>query len=602
MMRTVRITTLEKQKVERPAVRTYSEWAFVAGTILFLLALTTIPYLYAYITTPPDKQFMGLTLNVPDHMQYFSWMRELTDSHLSANKLTPEPNAPIFFNLLWWGMARLSLLLRLDYVGIYQILRIVSAVLFLLLSYRLCAWFLEDLLMRRIAFLVIALTSGFGWILVLLKYTLTAGELVYPNYVYIAEGNTFLGIMSYPHFIAAALYILVFYLVLLGERVEQYKYTVAAGLVALFFGWQHAYDLVLVYGILGGYILLKLLRDRRLPWYLIKSSVIIGVISWWPALYSLILTTMDPLWSEVLAQFANVEIYSPPPHHLPILLGLTFLFAIFTLFRRNIPSFRMLNDKDLFIMAWFVSNFFLIYIPTDFQIHMLNGWQVPMAILATQGLFRYIIPWMERTYAGRRNWISNFPSPVTKIRRLAAYGFVLLILPTNLYLLAWRILELSDHYYPYYLYKEEVAALEWIEKQPGADGVVLSSLTIGQFVPVLTGKHAFLAHWAQTVDFYGKGDMVREFYDPETGDDRRLQILQDYGVNYVLYGPAEKLLGEVDLANAAFLEEAYSSPKVTVYEVVNLSQAIFQDSAILGYEGVSLAVEFSPAFVLELLD
>jgi hypothetical protein len=77
-----------------------------------------------------------------------------------------------------------------------------------------------------------------------MKYTLTSGELIYPNYVYIAEGNTFLGIMSYPHFIAAALYILVFYLVLQGERSEQFKYAVAAGLVALFFGWQHAYDLV----------------------------------------------------------------------------------------------------------------------------------------------------------------------------------------------------------------------------------------------------------------------------------------------------------------------------------------------------------------------
>jgi hypothetical protein len=568
----MRITTFDKESLDRSVVKTFSEWRFVAGFILVLLVFTSIPYLYAYLSTPPDMQFMGLSLNIPDHMQYFSWMRELTYSNLSANKLTPEPNAPIFFNLLWWGMARLSLLLRLDYAGIYQILRIGSAILFLLLSYRLCAWFLNDLLMRRIAFLVIALTSGFGWVLVLMKYTLTAGELIYPNYVYISEGNTFLGIMSYPHFIAAALYVFVFYLILQGERVGQIRYAVAAGLVALFFGWQHAYDLILVYGILAGYILLKILRDRYLSWYLVKSSVIIGVISWWPALYSLVLTTMDPLWSEVLAQFANVEIYSPPPHHLPILLGFTFLLALFTVLRKNTPSFKTLNNNDLFLSAWFLSNFFLIYIPTDFQIHMLNGWQIPMAILATQGLFRFIIPWLERKFG---LWVKrlnhrNFRYP--SIRHLAAYGFVLLVLPTNLYLFTWRLLELSNHYYPYYLYNEEVKALEWLEKQPGTDGVVFSSLTIGQFVPVLTGKHAFLAHWAQTVDFYGKWDMVSEFYDPDTGDARRLEILQNYEVNYVIYGPAEKLLGEVYLAQAAFLEEVYSSSKVKIYEVVYPTQ------------------------------
>jgi hypothetical protein len=123
MTRSMRITALDKQDLERSTVQAYSEWGFVAGAILVLLLVTSIPYLYAYLTTPIDKQFMGLSLNVPDHMQYFSWMRELTYSNLSANKLTPEPNAPIFFNLLWWGMARLSLLLRLDYVGIYQILQ-----------------------------------------------------------------------------------------------------------------------------------------------------------------------------------------------------------------------------------------------------------------------------------------------------------------------------------------------------------------------------------------------------------------------------------------------------------------------------------------------
>ena len=84
-----------------------SEWRFVGWIIILVLVITTLPYLFGYVTAPPDKQFMGTMLDVPDHMQYFSWMRELSHSFLSANKLTPEPNPPIFFNLLWWGMGRI---------------------------------------------------------------------------------------------------------------------------------------------------------------------------------------------------------------------------------------------------------------------------------------------------------------------------------------------------------------------------------------------------------------------------------------------------------------------------------------------------------------
>jgi hypothetical protein len=78
--------------VAKPADKKVSEWRFVIVTIIVVLVVTSIPYIYAYLSTPADKQFMGILLNVPDHAQYFSWMRELTYANLAANKLTPEPN------------------------------------------------------------------------------------------------------------------------------------------------------------------------------------------------------------------------------------------------------------------------------------------------------------------------------------------------------------------------------------------------------------------------------------------------------------------------------------------------------------------------------
>src|SRR5512135_2319236 len=136
-------TAINKRAVTHAVVREASEWWFVATTILVVLVVTSLPYVYGYLSTPPDKQFMGIMLDVPDHVQYFSWMRELSTANLASNKLTPEPNAPVFFNLLWWSLGRLGALLGWGYPLVFQMLRVVATVLFLALVYRMCSWFFK---------------------------------------------------------------------------------------------------------------------------------------------------------------------------------------------------------------------------------------------------------------------------------------------------------------------------------------------------------------------------------------------------------------------------------------------------------------------------
>ncbi len=87
-------TSLSKGQTSSPI--TSQEWRWVWAIILFILALTSLPYLYGYLSSPSDKQFMGLMLDIPDHGQYLSWWRGFQSSLLVNNKLTPEPNDPLF--------------------------------------------------------------------------------------------------------------------------------------------------------------------------------------------------------------------------------------------------------------------------------------------------------------------------------------------------------------------------------------------------------------------------------------------------------------------------------------------------------------------------
>jgi len=536
---------------------TRQEWLFVIVTALVVLAVTTLPYLYAYWSAPPDKQFMGVIYNVPDHMQYFSWFREFGESNLAANKLTPEPNEPIFFNLLWWGMARIGGALGIGYAGMYQILRWVATILFLLLVYRMLSWSFADRLRRTTAFLLILFGAGFGWVLIVMKYTVTNGELIWPLDVYVAEPNTFLSILGSPHFVAAALYMFVFDLVLRGQARNQWRYAIYAGLFALFMGWQHAYDLLIVYGVLGAYGVLVWIRDRKLPMYLLGSGLIIGVISVWPALYSVWLTSHDPLWEQVLAQFANAGVYSPPLYRLPVLLGLPFLLALYAAIRQNPFRLREVSNNDLFVRGWFWISFVLIYLPVDYQIHMLNGWQVPIAILATQGIFAYVVPALAR-------WFAPDKTPTRRLAITAVAAIIAFSALTNVYLFGWRFFDLSRYDYPYYLYRDEIAALRWLEANAAGDAVVLSSQAIGQYVPAETGAHAFLAHWAQTVDYYGKEAAVARFFDAAMPEQERLQTVAEFGVDYVFLGPAERAIGSPALLDDANFRPVFAQGDVTI--------------------------------------
>jgi hypothetical protein len=156
-------------------------------------------------------------------------------------------------------------------------------------------------------------------------------------------------------------------------------------------------------------------------------------------------------------------------------------------------------------------------------------------------------------------------------QQLARVGSALLILaviPVNLYLVTWRFIDLRRAEPPYYMPVNTIAAYDYLETQVTGEDVVLSSLTVGQFVPALTGARAFLAHWAQTLDFFGKTDRVTAFFNADTDDAEREAILRDFSVDYVIYTPEEAALGDFDPAAASYLAEAYREGDTAVYEVL----------------------------------
>jgi hypothetical protein len=329
---------------------------------------------------------------------------------------------------------------------------------------------------------------------------------------------------------------------------------------------MHTYDLVTAYAVVAGFALLVTLRDGlRLRW--IAGLAAFYGLSAPAVLFWLYLSASSAAWRQVLAQFRNLGVFTPDPLQLVILLGAPLILAGAT-FRGFVPLARR-RDADLFVYAWLGAVLLIIYLPVTFQIMMLNGLQVALGVLATHGLFDRVLPWLHEA-------ASHWPDAVGRRLRgphltvAVAVLFMALVLPTNLYLVSWRVLDLSRREYPEFLYRDDVAALDWLAGQVKPSDVILSSMEIGHFAPGWTGGHAFLAHGAGTLYFNAKRSMVAGFFAAETSDQDRRQILGAYGVRYVFQGPAERRLGTYDPANAEYLRVAFETPNTRVFEVIDL--------------------------------
>lgn len=533
------------------------EALLVVGVTVALLAVTSIPYVYGYLSCPPDKWFSGVIYNMHDTGQYLSWTREAGTSLLIDNKLTAEPNARVFLNLHWWIPGRLASVLGIGFAPIYQLFRLVSLLLLVGVTYAFCAAVFDEPRQRRFAFLLATLTSGLGWVWVGLKYATGAADVLFPRDVYTTPGNGFWVMLASPHLtFAAALTIGVLLLALRGVR-RRLGYAVGVGALALFLGLGHIYDLVTIWAVLALFGLLRVLRDGW-SWSVFLRLAAVVVISAPAALYwGWVSSDAHPAWQEALAQYDNLGAFTPDPPHLLILLGATFLLALAT-FDGLVPLGKQ-RDEWLLVKSWFVIVPLLVYLPLHFQIMLLTGYHVPVAAVATKGLFERVLPWLrERSSdSGWRRWL---------VRSAPALLLAFVSL-TNVYLVAWRVIDLGRHDYPFYLHRDEVAAMRWLEEETPADEVVLSSFVVGHFVPGMTGDRAFLGSAVMTLDFNRKRDLVAAFFDADTSDSEREALLDQYDVRYVFHGPAERALGAYDPGASPLFAEACVSSGVTLYTV-----------------------------------
>jgi hypothetical protein len=126
---------------------------------------------------------------------------------------------------------------------------------------------------------------------------------------------------------------------------------------------------------------------------------------------------------------------------------------------------------------------------------------------------------------------------------------------------------LAERHFPYYFSRDELQAMASLSGYVDFDDVVLGAYQTGNVLPTRALCRVVVGQQFSTLDPMKKLEDVSRFFDVETPDVERQDILQRYGVTVVYHGQWERVLGEFDPESVSYLKQVFREAKVAIYRV-----------------------------------
>lgn len=521
------------------------------------LTISSIPYLYGYLSTPADKMYTGLVgRDVPGSYMYFMWEVQSRDGHnFFENMLTSERHKRSYFSPEWWLLGRFLRYSGLPVIAGFHIERCLTVFLAVVILYYFISCFFETVFERRCVLLLVLFTTGLGWLFWIIgQWT---GAPLHIKIWDIKGINLFGYLINKPHFIRSIVFICLTYTLLLkGEENEKTLYFFLAGLGVIIFGSIRPYNLPTAFILFALFPLLISVKEGRISRKRIKNYLVLIITSLPIVAYYVYLRYFTPL-KDV---WKGISLEPLTPLELVIWLGIPFVLALL-----GFDGFKDLKNKEspqIFLYLWGGVMAVLIYA------YPLVPWGMESAgpcyiiapILAGRTIFKQFVPAFSKRGSGKRMGGQKLVISMIIV-------ILLVSLPSNLILMNNIIKRLSYHSRPYYLPDNVVNAFDWLRQNACHEDIVMSATGNGFYLPTFSSTKAFIGHGDFTIDFGAKNQLVSRFFDPKESHDFRKKLLNDYEVAYLFFSDVERGMGGFNPKEAPYLKGVYENPEVAIFEV-----------------------------------
>lgn len=522
------------------------EKRFLLAVIALHLLAITLPYFWASTITPNGYSYGGLLFSPDDANVHLAWARQAADGHFFTRDLfTTESldshEKPLFFNALC-GVMGLLARIGIPLVFGYHLLRVVFAVVALLAFYALARRLLTRMRDRYLALLFVAFGLGAGYLMPLLPGRIFI-DRPDGNFPMMPEAFFFSSSFLFTLNVAALALLLLLHLCALGapelEDGARRKKAVALGFVgAALLSNIHTYDAIPLLITLAAATLVTKSPAPMRRRLIVTGALIVGALL--PLFYQLIVFR----GSEEFRIKALTPTPAPPPLDLLLSYGVLVPLAVFGM----IAVWKMVDASrravGLWLCLWMLVTLVSAYLPVSFARKMLEGFHLPLCLLAALGL-----GWLLDRLASR------------PIRLVIAGASMVLVCASAVQLWTWCTLENTQNPQDYnasrgplmpplYLTSGDLSALEFLNTQvPPADKATAAVLCwgkLGNYVPRETGMYTYFGHWAETLNVEskdghpGKFSQVLDFFSGKMTAEQAKAWLAANHIGYVIVGHYEK--------------------------------------------------------------
>lgn len=532
------------------------EWQSALAVAFIATVIMQIPYAFGYAFASRDVEYTGLLINLEDYSYHAIMLQGYNGAWLDHIQYTTEPHASAFLYGFYLFLGHLARTLGVTIVAMWHASRFFASLVLLLATFGFVRTFLQDSRERWTAYLIAVFGSGFDWTLFPWEpFEPTAST---PLDFRMPEMHLFFTALTYPHITLGVA--LVLGTLWLWHKYQRSKRWQIVGLLAaaiLSVCIIYPFLIVLLVSVLGlnwGY---ESFRSHRIQW----PELFALIVSFAPSIplnlyYAFVLQT-NPVFREW-----NEQAATPSPNPLHYLLAYGGLLALL------IPLLRSPERAHFRLLwTWIAVAAVLLYAPLGAQRRFVQGVQVPLAILASAGLYRAILPRLEKaTWFRRLAALPNY-SPQGLQRFIVV--LTLLVLSSANWIVLTKLCTLTAIEQPpaFFVPKVQVAGIDWLRSNTKREDAIFAAYWTSGYIPARSGNLVFAGQRYETNHFDEKRLLVAEFFDEKTDDAFRRDLLVRNRIAYVFWGDQERELGTYDPARSTFLEPAYDRGGVRIYRV-----------------------------------
>lgn len=481
---------------------TAKEWRRAIGFALFVILLTSIPYIIAWGKQDDQWVFSGALFGVEDGNSYLAKMRlgarGSWDFHLFYTPETTE-GAPLMF-LPYIAVGQLvGRVVPAEQIAealkvAFQVMRVVFDFLLIVVLYRFIAQFITSEKGRYFALVLASLGGGLGWI------TLFIGLQPNPPEMYIPEGFGFLVLFSLPHIaLARAMLLIGFLLVIPPQDTQERPYSrrvIMAGLAWCVVGLCVPFYFAVTYVLLGVWGLAAWAIQRRFPTRLFLRAVVAGALTLPLFLYYAWVFANN--WAFAHWSSQNI-LTSPPPLDYLLSYGLLIMLALIAL--RGVVRQAYQRVEYALLIGWLIAAPILVYLPINVQRRLGEGVIIPLAICAALGL--------RQLFRAQDDAIP--PRSIREIARSGGQWVMLGILClSTVLILATATIAATTQKHPVFISGAQIRAFEWLNQTAEAGEIVFAAWGTGNTLPVYSDLRPFVGLGPETLNAEPKNEQVIE--------------------------------------------------------------------------------------------